>query len=342
MNAPRVAIIGATGLVGETLLRVMDERRFAVAELFLFATIRSAGVRTRAFDRTLEVLPISQGSEPDFSSFDLVFFAAGSDVSLALAPKAVAAGATVIDKSTAFRLHPDVALVVPEVNPQALRGHKLIANPNCAVIPLAVMLGPIRQRFGLQWVSVSTYQSVSGAGKDALQEFERQLAGDASSATALPHRIAGNIFPENGAFDEAGDGEEERKIAAEFKKILDDDDVRVSATSVRVPVAVCHGEAVAFQTQRPATRDEIAQTLRSAAGVTFLDGAGYATPLQVQGSDEVVVGRLRADAAHPGAFLAWLMSDNLRKGAATNALQIAEVALATNAGARAADSGVRA
>jgi aspartate-semialdehyde dehydrogenase len=335
VSAPRVAIVGATGLVGETLLRIMEERRFAVADLSLFATSRSAGVRIFALGRTLEVLPIGEEQHPDFTSFDLVFFAAGSDVSLALAPKAVAAGATVIDKSTAFRLHPDVALVVPEVNPQALRGHKLIANPNCAVIPLAVMLGPIHQRFGLQWVSLATYQSVSGAGKDALREFERQQAGDQSPAVALPARIVGNVFPENGPFDHTGYGEEERKIAAELKKILADEGVRVSATSVRVPVAVGHGEAVAFQTVRPVTRDEITQTLRTATGVRFLDGTSYATPLQVEGSDEVVVGRLRADDAHPGAFLAWLVSDNLRKGAATNALQIAEVALAVDAGVRA-------
>lgn len=335
MNAPRVAIVGATGLVGETLLRVMDERRFPVAKLTLFATPRSAGARVNALGRILEVMPIDAQHEPDFSSIDLAFFAAGSDVSLALAQRAVARGTLVIDKSAAFRLHPDVALVVPEVNPQALRGHNLIANPNCAVIPLAVMLGPIHQRFGLQWVNVATYQSVSGAGRDALREFERQQAGDAAPAAALPHRIVGNVFPENGAFDESGYGEEERKIAAEFKKILGDDAIRVSATSVRVPVAVCHGEAVAFQTRQPATQDQIAQTLRAGAGVRFLDGTGYATPLEVAGSDDVVVGRLRADHAHPGAYLAWLMSDNLRKGAATNAVQIAEVALSAGVGARA-------
>ena len=191
------------------------------------------------------------------------------------------------------------------------------------------MLGPIHQRFGLQWVSVATYQSVSGAGKDALDEFERKHA-----ATRVPpklYRIAPPLAtssPENGPVDASGYGEEERKIAAELKKILSDENVLVSATSVRVPVAVCHGEAVAFQTRECTSHEELAQILRSAPGVKFLEGSAYATPLEVAGTDDVVVGRLRSDTAHLSAYLAWVMSDNLRKGAATNAIQIAEAALA--------------
>ncbi len=335
MTALRVAIVGATGLVGEELLRILDERRFPIADIRLFASPRSAGARIAALGRESHVQQIDLASPPDFSSIDLAFFAAGSEVSLALATTATAAGTLVIDKSTAFRLQPDVPLVVPEVNAHVVRGQRLIANPNCAVIPLAVMLGPVHRRFGLQWVSVATYQSVSGAGKDALREFEQQLAGDRSPEHALPRRIAGNVFPENGAFDDSGYGDEERKIAAEFTKILGDDTIRISATSVRVPVAVGHGEVVAFQTARPATRDEIADTLRNAPGVKFLEGQSYATPLEVTGSDDVMVGRLREDHAHEGAYLAWVMCDNLRKGAATNAVQIAEAALAVRAAARA-------
>ena len=203
------------------------------------------------------------------------------------------------------------------------------------------MLGPIHREFGLAWVSVATYQSVSGAGKEALLEFESQLAGERMPERVLPRRIANNVFPENGPFDETGYGEEERKIAAELRKILDDETIRVSATSVRVPVVVGHGEAVAFGTRNPASLDEIQRTLASAPGVRFLPGATYATPLEVTGSDDVFVGRLRPDTAHPGAYLAWLVCDNLRKGAATNAVQIAEAALAAQP-ARSPDVGVNA
>jgi len=335
MTAPRVAIVGATGLVGEMVLRILDERHFPLSRLDLFASSRSSGAQIEVLGQSSAVQPLDLQHPPDFTSIDLAFFAAGSDVSRALAQKAADAGTLVIDKSAAFRLEPDVPLIVPEVNAETLRGHKLIANPNCAVIPLAVMLAPVARRFGLEWVSVATYQSVSGAGRDALREFERQLAGDRTPPVALPRRIAGNVFPDNGPFDESGYNEEERKIAAEFKKILSDDAIRISATSVRVPVAVGHGEVVAFAPREPASRDQISQVLREAAGIKFLEGNSYATPLEVVGSDDVVVGRLRADAAHPGAYLAWVMSDNLRKGAATNAVQIAEAALSISVGARA-------
>jgi aspartate-semialdehyde dehydrogenase len=335
MSAPRIAIVGATGLVGEMLLRILDERRFPLSRLDLFASSRSAGAQIEALGQSSAVKPLDLQHPPDFSSIDLAFFAAGSDVSRALAPVAAAAGTIVIDKSAAFRLAPDVPLIVPEVNRETMRGHKLIANPNCAVIPLAVMLAPVARRFGLQWVSVATYQSVSGAGRDALREFERQLSGDRTPPAVLPRRIAGNVFPDNGPFDDSGYNEEERKIAAEFKKILSDETIRISATSVRVPVAVGHGEAVAFGTRESASREQIALTLREADGVKFLEGNSYATPLEVVGNDDVVVGRLRADDAHPGGYLAWVMSDNLRKGAATNAVQIAEAALSTRVGAKA-------
>ena len=333
MNAPRIAIVGATGLVGETLLRVLDEHRFPLSHLTLFGSARSSGSTVAALGAHHEVRGIDAGAAPDFSAFELVFFAAGPDVSRALVPLALAAGAVVIDKSAAFRSDPGVPLVVPEVNASTLTGKHLIANPNCAVIPLAVALAPIHRRFTLEWVNVATYQSVSGAGKEALAEFERQLAGDRSPESALPRRIVGNVFPENGPFDETGRGEEERKIASEFCKILDDGSIRVSVTSVRVPVAVGHGEAVSFGTRQPAQRDDLVQVLRAAPGVKFLDGPAYATPLEVTGTDDVVVGRLRADDAHPGAYLIWIVSDNLRKGAATNAVQIAHAVLAAGTGA---------
>lgn len=328
MKPLNVAVIGATGLVGKTLLRIFAERRLPIADLRLFAGRRSSSTRVFALGREIEIQALDASRAKNFEAVDVAFFAADAETSRALAPKLAAQGILVIDKSSAFRLDPSVPLVVPEVNGHALEHHKLVANPNCSTIPLAVMLGPIHQRFGLQWVSVATYQSVSGAGKDALDEFERQTRGDEAPAKALPHRILGNVFPENGPVDASGYGEEERKIAAELKKILSDEHVRVSATSVRVPVAVCHGEVVAFQTREGASHEHIAGILREAAGVKFLEGEAYATPLEVAGSDDVVIGRLRSDTAHPGAFLAWVMSDNLRKGAATNAVQIAEAALA--------------
>lgn len=335
MVASKVAIVGATGLVGETLLRILEERSFPVSELRLFATSRSAGARATAFGRSHEIVPIDPVLDPDFSAIDVAFFAAGENVSRRFAERLAAAGTLVIDKSAAFRMRSDVPLVVPEVNAPTLSGHKLVANPNCTTIPLAVMLAPIQRRFGLRWVSVSTYQSVSGAGKDALAEYERQQSGDSAPPAALPRRIHGNVIPENGSFDATGYGEEERKIADELRKILADGKLLISATSVRVPVAVGHGEAVAFETNERATREQIAELLNAAAGVRFQDGSGYASPLDIAGSDDVAVGRLRPDTAHPGAYLAWVACDNLRKGAATNAVQIAEIALSAKVGASA-------
>ncbi|MBV8460875.1 MAG: aspartate-semialdehyde dehydrogenase [Candidatus Eremiobacteraeota bacterium] len=336
----RVAIVGATGLVGEALLRVLDARRFPVASLAFFAGARSSGSKLQALGAHHDVLEVDERT-PDFSAIDLVFFAAGAEVSRMLAPRAAAAGTLVIDKSSAFRLDDGVPLIVPEINANAIGDKRLIANPNCAVIPLSVMLGPIHRQFGLAWVSVSTYQSVSGAGKEALLEFESQLAGERMPERVLPRRIANNVFPENGPFDDSGYGEEERKIAAEFQKILDDETIRISATSVRVPVVVGHGEAVAFATRQPASIEDIERILRSAPGVRFLPGTAYATPIEVTGSDDVIVGRLRPDTAHPGAYLAWLVCDNLRKGAATNAVQIAEAAYAAQA-TRGLDVGAKA
>ena len=332
-GAINVALVGATGAVGETLLRILAERSFPVGELRLFATARSAGTEITAFGKRLSVNAIPAGggnARPDameaFAGIGLAFFAAGEVVSRELAPRLAARGMLVVDKSPAFRLEPDVPLVVPEVNAPALMGKTLIANPNCSTIPLAVALNVVHRTFGLRWLSVSTYQSVSGAGKEALAEFTQQLEGS-SSHRVLPRQIAGNVFPEVGPFDENGDGEEERKIALELNKILALEDVAISATTVRVPVAVGHSEAIAFQTQVPASRAEIANVLAATPGVRFLDGAKYVCPLEAAGTDDVYVGRLRADHAHPGAYLAWVVSDNLRKGAATNAIQIAEHAL---------------
>lgn len=332
-GAYTVAIVGATGVVGETLLRVLAERQFPVGDLRLFATARSAGHELTAFGKRVPVTAIAldeAGSAAAtlraFENVDVAFFAAGEAVSRALAPQLAARGTLVIDKSPAFRLDAAVPLLVPEVNAAAAQDKKLIANPNCSTIPIAVALNLVQVKFGLRWLSVSTYQSVSGAGKEALLEFQQQLAGSRVQQ-ALPRRIAGNVFPEVGPFDETGHSEEERKIALELSKIFALHDVAISATTVRVPVSVGHSEAIAFQTSEPASRADIAAAIAAAPGVRFADGPNYATPLEAAGSDDVFVGRLRPDHAHPGAFLAWVVCDNLRKGAATNAIQIAEYAL---------------
>jgi aspartate-semialdehyde dehydrogenase len=322
----RIAVVGAAGLVGETLLRVLEERGYAPTEVALFGGARSSGKTLQAFGKACTVRAL--GDERDLTGFDVAFFAADAATSARFAKPAAAAGVIVVDKSSLYRLDPAVPLIVPEVNAAAIQGSRLIANPNCATIPLAMTLAPVAQAFGLAWTSVATYQSVSGAGRDALDEFRAQCAGSAE-VRALPRRIVGNVVPENGSFDERGDGDEERKIAAELRKILASPALPVSATSVRVPVAVGHCEAVAFATQSNATRADLVSVLTSAPGLKFLDGSSYATALDVAGTDDVVVGRLRPDAAHPGAWLCWVACDNLRKGAATNAVQIVEAVFAS-------------
>lgn len=329
MNAHRVAIVGATGVVGETLARVLHERRFPMSSLRAFATQRSAGsvVRSGAFEAVVEAIDASAPDASLFDGVDIAFFAVGDAVSAAYGRRLAARDILVVDKSSAFRLEPDVPLVVPEVNGASISAKRLVANPNCSTIPLAMALAPIDRAFGLAWASVSTYQSVSGAGRDAVDELAAQSRGEVPPVSVFPRRIAGNVIPEIGAFDAAGESGEESKVAAELRKIIARPDLPVSATTVRVPVEVGHSEAVAFGTERPATREQIREILANAPGVTFSDGASYATPLDVAGTDIVSVGRLRPDRAHANAWLAWIVCDNLRKGAATNAVQIAETAL---------------
>jgi aspartate-semialdehyde dehydrogenase len=324
----RVAIVGATGVVGETLARILSERRFPIASLRAFATRRSAGsvVRSGVHEAVVEAIDASAPDPKIFDGVDVAFFAVGDAVSAAFGRTIARAGTLVIDKSSAYRMAPDVPLVVPEVNGAAAIGAKLIANPNCATIPLALVLGVVDRTFGLAWASATTYQSVSGAGREAVEEFDAQLDGD-ERVLALPHRIAGNLFPEIGAFGSDGYSGEEQKIGDELRKILGRADLAISATAVRVPVSIGHSESLAFGTIRPASRDELRDALRTAPGLTFMDGAAYATPMEIAGTDDVAVGRLRPDLAHANSWLTWVVSDNLRKGAATNAVQIAEIVL---------------
>jgi aspartate-semialdehyde dehydrogenase len=323
-----VANVGATGVLGEPLARVLAERRFPLRELRAFATQRSAGSLIRCGDHTAVVQAIDADriDLAPFDGVDTAFFAVGDEVSAAYGRPLAQRGTLVIDKSSAYRLDPDVPLVVPEVNGDSALGKKLIANPNCSTIPLALVLAAIKRHFGLAWASACTYQSVSGAGRDALEELQAQSSGHARVRT-LPRKIAGNVIPEIGSFGPDGYCSEERKIISELRKILDAPELPVSATTVRVPVAVGHSEALAFGTVHPAPLHQVEEVVAAAPGVDYAQGPAYATPLEVAGTDRVAVARLRPDHAHPQSWLCWVVSDNLRKGAATNAVQIAEAVL---------------
>ncbi len=320
----RVAVVGATGVVGTTMLELLRERRFPASEIVPFATERSAG---RELEGGLVVRALNE--EADISGFDLALFSAGGGTSRQWASRFVDAGATVVDNSSAWRRDPSIPLVVSEVNPHALEGHRgLIANPNCSTMQLLVALAPIHRRAGIERLVVSTYQSVSGTGKKAVDELDAQTSADLNGAEApapqvYPEPIAFNVIGAAGNFVDGDDHtDEERKMMFETRKILEDESIGVAVTCVRVPVRVCHSEAVNLQTREPLSAEEARELLSAAPGVIVED---VPTPLRAAGRDEVFVGRIRRDQSHPRALGLWIVSDNLRKGAATNAVQIAEV-----------------
>ncbi len=330
MSGINVAVVGAAGAVGTQVVRLLEERRFPVAELRLLATKRSAGTRVRFRG---EELVVEEMSLDALRGSRLVFMAVGTEASRELAPEAVRLGAVVIDKSNAFRMDPRVPLVVPEVNPEALDGHQgIVASPNCSTIQMVVALKPIRDRAGLKRVIVSTYQSVSGTGVDAMAELREQtrqyLAGEPLSRRVYPHQIAFNCLPHIDTFEDNGYSQEEMKLVRETRKIFADEDLAVSATAVRVPVFISHSEAVTVQTERPISPEEAREALRAAPGVVVQDDPRanvYPLPVDAAGRDEVFVGRIRADLALENGLSMWVVADNLRKGAATNAVQIAEL-----------------
>jgi aspartate-semialdehyde dehydrogenase len=320
----RVAVVGATGVVGTTMLGLLRERRFPAAEIVPFATQRSAG---RRLDGGLTVRALND--DADLSGFDVALFSAGGGTSREWAPRFVDAGAVVVDNSSAWRRDPDIPLVVSEVNPHALERHRgLVANPNCSTMQLVVALAPIHRRAGIERLVVSTYQSVSGTGKKAIDELDAQarasLNGDEMPEPEVyPEPIAFNVIGAAGNFADGDDHtDEERKMMFETRKILEDESIGVSVTCVRVPVRICHSEAVNVQTREPISPEQVRELLAEAPGVVVED---VPTPLRAAGRDEVFVGRIRRDESHPRAFSMWVVSDNLRKGAATNAVQIAEV-----------------
>ena len=325
----RVAVVGATGQVGTLMLELLRERCFPTREVVAFASERSVG-------RELEGGLVVQGLDDEsIRGFDLALFSAGGSTSGEWAPRFAAAGATVIDNSSRWRMQDDVPLVVAEVNPEALEGHRgIIANPNCSTMQMVVALKPLADAAGIERLVISTYQAVSGTGRQAVDElFEQSHAllheTAISQPTAYAHQIAFNVLPHAGSFAEGEDHtDEERKLMNETRKILGDQSIRVSATCVRVPVVTGHSEAVNVQTREDLSPERARELLSRAPGVTVLDdpaAARYPLAIEAAGEDGVYVGRIRRDPGHERALDLWVVADNLRKGAATNAVQLAEL-----------------
>jgi aspartate-semialdehyde dehydrogenase len=325
-----LAIVGATGAVGQELLSILEERKFPVAQLSLLASKRSAG-RTLSFAGA--ELSVQELTESSFQGVHFALLSVSSSISKAFAPIAARAGAVVIDDSSAFRMEPNVPLVVTEVNPHALRRHQgIIAHPNCSTIPLVMVLKPLHQQARVKRLIAATYQSVSGAGGSAMDELDRQtralLAGEPARVNVFPHQIAFNCLPQIDTFGELGYTGEEWKMVRETHKILEDDSIRMSTTTVRVPVYRCHAEALNIETEDKLTASEVRELLATAPGVAVIDDpekSQYPMPITVAGRDEVFVGRIREDLSHDRAINLWLVSDNLRKGAALNMIQIMEL-----------------
>ena len=334
-NQPRVAVVGATGAVGEAMLSVLAERKFPASEVIALASERSAGGEVAFGNDELMVRDLA-GFDP--AGVDIALFSAGGEVSKAFAPKFAAAGAVVIDNSSAFRQDADVPLVVAEVNPEALRQRPrgIIANPNCSTMQMLVALAPLHRAAGIERINVATYQSVSGTGRRALEELGRQTAGllnfQPVEPEVYPVQIAFNVIPHGGDFLDNGYTSEEMKLLWETRKILGDDRIGVNATVVRVPVFYGHSEAVAIETRDKLTAAQARELLRQAPGVEVVDepvNGGYPTPVtHASGRDPVFVGRIREDLSHPRGLNLWIVSDNIRKGAALNAVQIAEIVAA--------------
>jgi aspartate-semialdehyde dehydrogenase len=328
----RVGVLGSTGLVGSTILELLADRDFPVAELVLLASERSAGKEIEWRGETLTVQAIGDDA---VQGLDLVLSSAGGSVSAEWTPKIVEAGATVVDNTSYWRMHDDVPLVVSEVNPEALAGHNgIIANPNCSTMQMVVALKPLYDAAGIERLVISTYQAVSGTGKAAIDELRSQaraLVGgyELPEPQIYPHQIAFNVLAHAGNFADGDDHtDEERKLINETRKILGDPEIKVSATCVRVPVVTGHSEAVNVETREPLDPERARELLAAAPGVTVVDdpAAGwYPMAVEAAGTDDVYVGRIRRDPGNERALDMWIVSDNLRKGAATNAVQVAEL-----------------
>ena len=330
-----VAIVGATGLVGQELIKMLLERRFPTKSLRLLASSRSAGKKVMVAEREIEVEETNQHS---FEGADLAFFGATTEVSRQLVPEAAKAGAVVIDDSSAWRMEPEVPLVVPEVNGNDLEQHKgVTAIPNCSTTPIVLALWPIHKVNPIRRVIADTYQSVSGTGASAVTELREQtravLEGKSVAPHVYPHQIAFNLLPEIDVFMDNGYTKEEWKMVQESRKIMHEPDLAISATCVRAPVFVGHSAAVHVELTHPMAVEEVRSILQEASGITVQDEGSislYPQPWTAAGHDDVFVGRLRQDASHPNGIAMWVVSDNLRKGAALNSIQIAEELIARN------------
>jgi aspartate-semialdehyde dehydrogenase len=328
-----VAVVGATGAVGEVMLSILAQRKFPVGKVYALASERSAGSRVAFGNRELVVEDLATF---DFSKVQIGLFSPGASVSAVYAPKAAAAGCVVIDNTSQFRYDADIPLVVPEVNPQAIalyRNRGIIANPNCSTIQMLVALKPIHDAVGITRINVATYQAVSGTGKEAIEELGRQTAALLSfkevERKVYPKQIAFNVLPHIDVFQDNGYTKEEMKMVWETRKIMGDDSIQVNPTAVRVPVFYGHSEAVHIETRDKISADAARALLARAPGVTVLDerrDGGYPTPVtEASGQDATFVGRIREDISHPRGLNLWVVSDNIRKGAALNSIQIAEV-----------------
>ena len=331
----KVAVVGATGTVGEVMLSILAERKFPVSEIVALASERSAGGTVKFGNRDIVVRDLATF---DPTGVDIALFSAGGSTSKEYAPKFAAAGAVVIDNSSAFRYDDDVPLVVSEVNPEQARNRPrgIIANPNCSTMQMVVALKPIQDAAGIERINVATYQSVSGGGRSALEELGRQTAGILNFPDAEPKRfpvqIAFNLIPHIDDFQDNGYTREEMKLVWETRKILGDETIQVNPTAVRVPVFYGHSEAVNVETRQKISAADVRKLLEQAPGVEVVDEAGpggYPTPVtHASGTDPVYVGRIRDDLSHPRAVNLWIVSDNIRKGAALNAVQVAELVAA--------------
>ena len=328
MKKVNIAVVGATGMVGKEILEILDQRKFPINNLRLLASKKSAGSIVSFQGKSIKIEELTESS---FTDIDIALFSAGGSISEKFAPFAVKAGAVVVDNTSHFRMDPSVPLVVPEVNKHALKNHNgIIANPNCSTAQLVMALKPIHDKAKIKRLVISTYQSVSGAGKEAVLELENHsrllLKGQDNDPKEFSHKMPFNVIPQIDVFQDNGYTKEEMKMIDETQKILEST-IQVTATAVRVPVFISHSEAVNIQTETPISVEEVIESLNNFNGVSILDNPNekqYPTPRDISGKDDVYVGRIRKDISQENSIECWIVADNLRKGAALNAVQIAE------------------
>ncbi|MBC6695841.1 aspartate-semialdehyde dehydrogenase [Terrisporobacter mayombei] len=327
MKKVNIALVGATGMVGRTFIKVLEERQFPINNIYLFSSAKSAGTTVKFAGKEIVVEELNENSFD--RDIQIALFSAGGSVSEKYAPIAASKGVIVVDNSSQWRMDPNVPLVVPEVNPEAVKNHKgIIANPNCSTIQAMVPLKPLYDRYGLKRVVYSTYQAVSGSGVKGVQDLEDGVLGKPNKF--YPHPIAFNCLPHIDVFEENRYTKEEMKMVNETKKILGDDNIKVTATTVRVPVRGAHSESINLEFDKPFELEDIFTELRNAQGIAIVDNPvknEYPLAIDAEGHDEVYVGRIRRDFSVDNGINMWVVADNIRKGAATNAVQIAELLL---------------